>query len=53
MRFGSKADKSSPANTYLCSLLPESGQNFSYLESKEIWSSSVTEEDDHARQCQF
>src|SRR5450759_5337527 len=52
-RFGSKADKPSQAKIQVCPLLSESGQNFSPPTSKASWSSSVTEECDHARQCQF
>src|SRR5664280_375496 len=53
VRFGSKADKTSLAKIQQCPLLSKSGQNFSHLESKASWSSSVTEEYDHARHCQF
>jgi hypothetical protein len=51
VRFGSKADKPSRAKTHRCLLLSESGHNFSHLASKASWSSSVTEEYDHARRC--
>jgi len=53
VRFGSKADKRTPAKIDVCSLWSISGQNFNIPASKAIWLSSPTEEYDHARQCQF
>jgi hypothetical protein len=50
---GSKADKPSPAKIHFCPLLSKSGQDFSHPAFKVSWSSSVIEECDHARQCQF
>jgi hypothetical protein len=50
---GSKADKPSPAKIHFCPLLSKSGQDFSHRAFKASWSSSVIEECDHARQCQF
>src|ERR1035441_3399012 len=52
-QYRSKADKPSPAKIHFCPLLSKSGQDFSHPAFKASWSSSVIEECDHARQCQF
>src|SRR5450759_1890628 len=53
VRFGSLATEPSRAKIQQCPLFPNSRQDFSPRASKASWSSSVTEECDHARQCQF